>query len=346
MPTIDTREKLQVYLHHAMELEHATIPPYLLALYSLHAGSNKDALTVLRTVVVEEMLHLTLAANVLNAVGGEPNLSAKGFVPPYPTTLPDGETDFEVGLGPFSHRSLETFLKIERPDHDMADAPRIVKRTRNLVHRLGACPDREDMHYYSIGDFYKEIALGIEYLAGELGNELFNGDVKKQVTSEYFYSGGGKVFPVTDRKSALAAIDLIIGQGEGADGRMFDADGELAHYYRFMQLRKGRYYQNGDKEHDPSGPAFTVDWHAVFPMKCNARLSDYTDPELRAAAVDFNEAYKKFLADLTSAFSGTPGLLLEAVPTMFRLRDKIFRLIHNPLPGADGLNAAPTFEID
>lgn len=113
-----------------MQLEHATIPPYLLALYSIHPGSNNEASQILRVVVVEEMLHMTLAANVLNAVGGTPNLSAKGFVPLYPTGLPDGEKDFEVSLSRFSKSALDTFLKIERPDHDMATAPRVVSRKR------------------------------------------------------------------------------------------------------------------------------------------------------------------------------------------------------------------------
>ncbi len=31
------------YLHAAMQLEHATIPPYLTALYSIHPGTNSDA---------------------------------------------------------------------------------------------------------------------------------------------------------------------------------------------------------------------------------------------------------------------------------------------------------------
>ena len=30
---------------------------------------------------------------------------------------------------------------------------------------------------------------------------------------------------------------------------------------------------------------------------------------------------------------------------MFRLRDGFNRLVRNPLPGSDGLHAAPTFEI-
>jgi hypothetical protein len=55
-----------------MKVEHATIPPYLLALYSIHPGTNLDATQVLRVAVVEEMLHFTFGANLLNAVGGKP----------------------------------------------------------------------------------------------------------------------------------------------------------------------------------------------------------------------------------------------------------------------------------
>ena len=55
-----------------MELEHATIPPYLTALYSIHPTPTPTPPHILRVVAVEEMLHLTLVANVLNAVGGSP----------------------------------------------------------------------------------------------------------------------------------------------------------------------------------------------------------------------------------------------------------------------------------
>ena len=78
---ITTREQLHDYLHAAMQLEHATIPPYLTALYSIRPGTNADAFHVLRVTVVEEMLHLTLAANILNAVGGTPDLTKPDFVP-------------------------------------------------------------------------------------------------------------------------------------------------------------------------------------------------------------------------------------------------------------------------
>jgi hypothetical protein len=39
-------------------------------------------------VVIEEMLHMTIAANVLNAVGGHPAIDRPDFVPNYPEDLP------------------------------------------------------------------------------------------------------------------------------------------------------------------------------------------------------------------------------------------------------------------
>src|SRR5215212_10004675 len=98
---ITTIEQLHRYLYAALQLEHATIPPYLTGLYSLHPQTNSAAQHILRVVAVEEMLHLSLAANVLNAVGGTPDLTGADFVPQYPTYLPDGEQDFTVDLQPF-----------------------------------------------------------------------------------------------------------------------------------------------------------------------------------------------------------------------------------------------------
>src|SRR5690348_3207024 len=115
---ISTRAKLQEYLQIAIQVEHATIPPYLTALYSIKADSEKSNLgsyNIIRAVVVEEMLHLTLAANLLNAIDGSPDLIRPGFVPNYPAYLPTGETDFAVGLEKFSPDTMETFRKIERP---------------------------------------------------------------------------------------------------------------------------------------------------------------------------------------------------------------------------------------
>ena len=83
-----------------------------------------------------------------------------------------------------------------------------------------------------------------------------------------------------------------------------------------------------------------------YPIKTNARLADYPpDSEVYQAAVEFNRSYADFLELLTQAYNGRPALLLDAVIEMFRLRDQMTSLMHNPIPGQSGLNAAPTFEM-
>ena len=78
---------LRAYLQRALELEHATLPPYLCALYSLDPHRNQDATQVIESVVVEEMLHMTLVANLLNAIGGRPQLDTSRMLPGYPRRL-------------------------------------------------------------------------------------------------------------------------------------------------------------------------------------------------------------------------------------------------------------------
>jgi hypothetical protein len=344
-PYIKTVEDLKHYLHLAMQLEHATIPVYLTALYSIVPGTNTDASHIMRVVAVEEMLHLTLVANLMNAVGGTPDLTVDGFVPSFPTPLPDGEADFTVSLMKFSREAVETFCKIERPGAAPEGQSRH-RKNHSMSSGLGRVPHDASLSFFSIGEFYAEIGRGIRALHDRLGKDLFCGDPRRQVTSEYYYSGGGKLSAVTDLESAERVIERIAGQGEGLGGHIFDKDGELSHYYRFDQLRRGRYYRPGDKPHAPSGPAFAVDWDAVYPLKTNTRLSDLRDSkELFAAAHAFNAKYAAFLRQLTDAFNGNPALLIQAVHTMFHVRDCLLQLMHQPLPGSLGTNAAPTFEI-
>jgi hypothetical protein len=347
---ITTIEQLYSYLDSALQLEHATIPPYLMALYSLHPETNSAAQQIIRVVAVEEMLHLTLVANVLNAIGGTPDLTRAGFVPTYPTHLPDGEKDFEVDLQPFTADAVRTFLNIERPAQAPNPASRLVRRARSSHQVLAVSPDDPGMQYYSIGEFYAAIERGLKYVNAAYeaeGRPLFIGDPGRQVTPEYFYSGGGEAIPVTDMSSALAALTLIAEQGEGLGGGIYDSEGELAHYYRFQQLELGRFYQKGDEAGQPTGPALDIDWGEVYLTLKNPRLAAYpAGSELHAAAAEFNTSYAGFLQFLTDAYGGKPDLLLEAVWRMFRLRDDMNRLIRNPLPGQPGVNAAPTFEID
>jgi hypothetical protein len=350
---IETLDQLRRYLGVAMQLEHATIPPYLTALYSIKPGTNRDAVHILRVVAVEEMLHLTLAANLMNAVEGDPDLTIPGFVPHYPCYLPNGEHDFKVGIGGFNKQTIDTFKQIERPEPGKGLRHRHKHPAGTTL--LGALPEAQ-LHYDTIGEFYEAIKRGFKRLEEReqaKGSTIFKGDHKRQITSEYYYSGGGKLFPVVDLESALAAIRLIIEQGEGigrSDGHaesICDSEKELSHYYRFDQLTHGRYYQPGDKKHAPTGPEFKVDWEEAYPVQPNVKLADMpAGSELHDMALAFNGAYAKFLETLTRAYKGEPQLLMSAVPQMFEFRELMTQLVRNPLPGGSGFHAAPTFEVN
>src|SRR5689334_16800699 len=100
---ITTIEQLKDHLQSAIMLEHSTIPPYLTAVFSLQDGTTNQAVgELIFNIAYQEMLHMTLAANLLNAIGGTPAVNTPDFIPSYPTYLPDGETAFRASLLKFS----------------------------------------------------------------------------------------------------------------------------------------------------------------------------------------------------------------------------------------------------
>src|SRR6516162_7274756 len=83
---IETIEDLGKHLQWALSVELSTIPPYLTALYSIQDVSS-DAYSTIRSVVVEEMLHMMQVANLMNSIGVAPSLD-KQYVPEYPSFIP------------------------------------------------------------------------------------------------------------------------------------------------------------------------------------------------------------------------------------------------------------------
>jgi hypothetical protein len=325
---IETIDSLQQHLQWAIELEHSTLPPYLCALYSLDPARNPEAVEVVSSVFVEEMIHLSLAANLLNAVGGEPRLDAPEMLPGYPRPLPHGS--MELSLLPFGPDALEMFLRLEKPE-----AP--------------GAPGQSD-HYETIGQFYDAIEDGVRYLCETLGEDkVFSGDPARQVTAGPFHHTAGTVQPVTDLASALAALEEIVEQGEGtARGEVWDGDrdifhpdrDEVAHYYRFQELKLGRRYQRGDTpQSGPSGEPVTVDLAGVSPMQANPRRSD--NPQIRAAQEEFDNTYCTLLFLLEQAFTGEPAMIRDATRAMFGLKSEALKLMQ--LSEDDRTTAGPTF---
>ncbi len=351
---IHTVDDLHHYLTQALKIEHATIPPYLTALYSIKPGTNLEAFHIIRSVVVEEMLHLCLVANVLNAVGGSvgTTLTDSDFVPQYPACLPTGETEFTVSLQKFSIDAIDTFLNIERSKEVNEDAPLVLPRPE-LKPWLRILGLDKTYTFYSIGLFYTEVIRGLQELHQKIGDDLFkDGKPEYQISREYYYDGAGEIVEVNDIDSAIRALRIIQEQGEGSrQETIYDAERELCHYYRFQQLKLGRYYQidkidprKSDSPNNPTGETFTVDWDAVYPIKTDPELSNYPeDSQVYDEAIKFQNQYLGFLGRIQTSFNGKPEKLIPAVAQMFKLKESIDLLIRNPIPNMEGVNAAPIY---
>ena len=332
---IDSLDDLRQHLQTAVEIEHATLPPYLCALYSIKEGSNSYAAAVIQSVVMEEMLHLTLAANILNAIGGAPVLDAPQLLPTHPAALPHGDRSVQVSLRPFSPEALTTFLAIEKPG-----APESMP---------------QDDGFTTIGQFYAAVQQAMERLTGGLGEAaVFCGDPARQVTDAVYYGGAGRIVAVTDLASARQALAEIVEQGEGLDHQsvldgdrdMFHPDrDELAHYFRFRELALGRRYVPGDTPHSgPTGGQVDVDWTAVHPMRVNPRSADYqVGSSIRVALDGFNRSYSEVLALLEQCFNGHPQLLAIATGAMYGIKGQMTALMQ--LDSGDGSSTVgPSFE--
>jgi CDGSH-type Zn-finger protein len=325
--TIKTLTSLRTHLQWAIELEHATLAPYLSALYSIKSGTNIESVEVIKSVFLEEMLHMALAANILNAVGGTPLFDYEGFIPTFPTPLPHGDGSFFVNIGKFTPEGVKSFLNIERPAETDAE------------------PLEEK--YHSIGQFYAAIIEGLKRCCKEFGEKtVFSGDPARQLTAETtFYGGAGHLVSVTNLASALAAMEEIVEQGEGLDhATIFDGDknifhperDEVGHYFRFLEILEGRSYQSGDTaESGPTGERFTVDWDAVHNMRPNPDVDDYApDSEIREKMEALAQGYSDMLRLMERSFDGEPKLFGETVGAMFELRHLILELME--MPSGDG----------
>ena len=118
-----TVEHLREELQTALEVEHATIPPYMTAWASIKDQSNQEVQNILKDVLDQEMIHMALVGNILNAVGGTPSLNSRTFIPNYPSHLPGRlQPDLVVPIKKISLPLLRNvFMKIEQPELDLQE---------------------------------------------------------------------------------------------------------------------------------------------------------------------------------------------------------------------------------
>ena len=231
------REQLLYWLHEAAEIEHNLMCCYLYAAFSLRtdeaAFTPAQAALVrqwsgsITAVALEEMAHLCLVGNLMNALGSPAHFNR----PPFPVDSGPYPAGFVIRLQPFSIDTIEHFLYLERPAQAaLADgagfAPRRQYRRGAPAGRLS--PGARD--YDTVGALYDTLREAMQAFVAAHGEEvLFIGERALQVDAALAPLPG--VEAVTDLASALRALDTIVTQGEGAG-----SDEANSHYCRFRQI--------------------------------------------------------------------------------------------------------------
>ncbi len=300
---------LRTSLQMAVELELSTIPVYLCGLWSIVTPSGPVHDNI-QTIVLEEMGHMGLACNMLNAIGGSPQINTAAAVPQYPSHLPGGvRPQLTVGLVGLSKQVvLDTYMQIEYPEG-------------------GPIALFHGMTYPTIGAFYDALLGAFRQLpAGTITGA-------RQLTA----SDPVGVFAITSLADAERAIQKIKEQGEGTSQSPLAVDfgKELAHYYRFAEIYHGAtLIELPNHQYDYKGTP--IPFPAAYPM---AEVPAGGYPESRA----FDELYTSVLNLLQAAWQqGSQAQLNQAVGAMFKLAAPARELMQKPKPDGKG-NFGPSF---
>ncbi|MEH1899850.1 MAG: ferritin-like protein [Nostoc sp.] len=348
------------HLQAAIELEHSTIPLYLTALYSIQPNSNQTVAEIIFSVVREEMLHMVIAANVLNAIGGSPEVNKPEFIPTYPGFLPMVRPDLTVGLAPLSMALItNTFMQIETSiDPEDYPAKPVPPALRTIL----------EEEYKTIGEFYEAIIDKITELCDK--KELTIKPCNQVFNEQWFPKT--ELFEITDLERAISALHLIIVQGEGTTTEWstkvcslngkggnqftkkfspFDPENQPAHYYRFAQIVKG-----GRLVPDPEKPGtfvynlnqpINLDSEKIYPLVENSKAEMYPEGSRARRLIDqFNYSYTSLLNGLHKTFNGYSDYLNTTMGVMFELKLQAQEMAEVEIK--EGPNAgklvAPSFE--
>jgi hypothetical protein len=331
--------RLRELLQKALEIELFTIAPYLTALYSIKEGTNSDSVKIIQSVVMEEMLHATLVANVMNAVGATPLVSPELSGSAlnrcyYPSKVPHVNMNLEISLSRFSKHVIQDFRTIEAPEK-----PEEWKESNR----------RRGIH--SIGHLYNIVLDHLITVTNDLGEDItFSGDRGRQIGPEQYYGAGGRVIRVDCLSAAKTVLAEVAQQGEGrvdvsnltGDELLFHQPDEVAHYYRFEQILAGHYYNRyDDLTLRPSGPRLLVDWSGVYKIKPFSGGNPKCAAGLDELLNTFDQTYCDLLNRIHKGFNGNPEALGEATVIMQRLKYEAVSLMQVEI--GNGETCSPPF---
>jgi len=233
--------------------------------------------------------------NLMSSIGAAPTFSRPNF-PQRSGHFPSG---IQLDLLPFGEQALRHFLYLERPEGmQRQDAEGFVP----------AAPAREPVlddevmprgqEFQTVGHLYRGIADGLRGLVERLGEQaVFVGLPRAQATPELFQ--WPQLTAVTDLASALAAVEEIIEQGEGARG-----DWRTAHYGRFLAIwEEHNDLVSRDPAFAPARPVLAA--YTRQPFDLAAPQVVITDPGTRHVAELAAFAYEMVLQVLLRFFTHT-----------------------------------------
>lgn len=329
----------------AIEIEHATIPLYLAGYFSTLKGPRMDAVPnqvaadIVRSVVIEEMLHFSIASNLLIALGGHPAIDGPDFVPEYPSKLPFGIGDgMTVDLKPLSKAQIrDVYMKIEEPE----DGPiNIHPAPMAFTAATAAAPMPAPVTYDTIGAFYNALIDKLNMLITQ-GVDPFAAPAGPQMLDRQWFPAD-ELFEITDIDTATRAINIIVDQGEGTSKSPFEHGGdEPAHYYRFEEIVEGA-------KIDPNpGPDGTYHFSAtdlvpfdpdqIVPFRANPSMKDYAPGTTSyARARRFAWGYSSLLRQLHATFNGQPQRISDVMAQMYQLRLWAIDCLQTPARYASG----------
>jgi hypothetical protein len=352
---IETREELAHALSAAAELEHGLLLQYLFAAYSLEkfpapatklsaAQADQCRLWERRILGVarDEMRHLGTVCNLLSAIGESPQFRRPNFprsASPVPSPLPAPgaapataePSPFRFELTAFSSKTLFRFARAEKPEKAEFRPP------------PGGTSDGDDAVLFDYtGQLYRDIEAGFDRLARDLGEPgLFIGPRFAQDTGDW--TNMMSIPNIRDGKTAAAAIQAIISQGEGSPEHREDS-----HFDIFEDLRA----ELAKAKFKPARPV--VSNPRVHPNIFGAGDgTPITEPVTRDVASLSNSVYHTLLLMLMQyySFSGENAQQLdglrEATRTTMSMAIRPIAEILTVLPVAPGSSktAGPGFEI-
>lgn len=343
---LETLADLQSAMQTAIMLEHSTIPPYLTAMFTLVNTGNDEISGLIGSVVKEEMLHLSIACNILNAIGGTPILNQPDFIPTYPGPLPGTvESGLRVPIAKFSKDLVKNvFMVIEAPEDPM--------KIPVLMAKDAEAPLTIGMFYQRV----KDLIAALEAQAKAVGTTIFTGNPLKQMINEKWFPLK-ELFPILDKDSAFRGIELIVDQGEGTSVNPFISPKELggkdvttdpAHYYRFEEIYVGKTLEKDPSQecgYSYSGPVIPCDLSKIPNMHDNPKMADYKiDSVAYKNSKFFNFTYTNLLNSLHETFNGEPEKINTAMGLMYSLRLYAGKLLACDDTSHPGFKAGPSYE--